>query len=289
MKKRKIKALFLILSLCLLFQSCQKAPEESGTTIPVPDEPQVPIEEQYLSIEYTYRTAGIDESVLTTDHDPTYLLLANKSHRLGKDYQPANLIRVTSPTDEDEELELEARAAWALYEMFREMQTDGISDVFVTSAYRSYNYQNSLYDHYLEIEQDGISDEAWQYLGSAYIQSEYIDCNKSKLKLEDAERVVQSYSARAGESEHQTGLCVDLITPDMNQHLTEAFENTEAFAWLSQNAHRFGFILRYPKGKESITGYTYEPWHYRYVGREAATNIYLSGLTLEEYLEEIQK
>ena len=61
------------------------------------------------------------------------------------------------------------------------------------------------------------------------------------------------------------------------------FEKTPAFEWLSQNAYKFGFILRYPNGKESITGYTYEPWHYRFVGREAATDMYYAGLTLEEY------
>ena len=63
-----------------------------------------------------------------------------------------------------------------------------------------------------------------------------------------------------------------------------SFENTQAFAWLSQNAYRFGYILRYPRGKEGITGYTYEPWHYRFVGREAATDIYMGKITLEEYL-----
>jgi D-alanyl-D-alanine carboxypeptidase len=71
----------------------------------------------------------------------------------------------------------------------------------------------------------------------------------------------------------------------MNDELTEAFEDTEAFAWLAQNAYKFGFILRYPKGKEDITGYTYEPWHYRFVGREAATDIYNGGTTLEQYLQ----
>ena len=66
--------------------------------------------------------------------------------------------------------------------------------------------------------------------------------------------------------------------------LTTAFEDTEAFAWLCDNAYKFGFILRYPKDKDGITGYTYEPWHYRFVGREAATDIYFGKLTLEEYL-----
>jgi D-alanyl-D-alanine carboxypeptidase len=70
----------------------------------------------------------------------------------------------------------------------------------------------------------------------------------------------------------------------MNGNLTELFEETAAFVWLVENAYKFGFILRYPKGKESITGYTYEPWHYRFVGADAATEIHERGLTLEEYL-----
>jgi D-alanyl-D-alanine carboxypeptidase len=77
---------------------------------------------------------------------------------------------------------------------------------------------------------------------------------------------------------------VDFITSTMGNHLTVAFANTPAFAWLSNNAYRFGFILRYPEGKENITGYTYEPWHYRFVGREAATDIHFGRITLEEYL-----
>jgi D-alanyl-D-alanine carboxypeptidase len=81
---------------------------------------------------------------------------------------------------------------------------------------------------------------------------------------------------------------VDFITSDMNNSLTVDFETKAAFAWLRENAHTFGFILRYPKGKEEITGYSYEPWHYRFVGREAATEIRAAGITLEEYLSGIQ-
>lgn len=87
--------------------------------------------------------------------------------------------------------------------------------------------------------------------------------------------------ARAGHSEHQTGLALDLAT--LSSGLTEHFENTSSFLFLKDNAHQFGFILRYPKNKESITGFSYEPWHYRYVGKEIATIIYQENLTLEEY------
>ena len=113
----------------------------------------------------------------------------------------------------------------------------------------------------------------------------YLEKGIYHLSLEDAHTVAQSYSALPGQSEHQTGLCIDFTTSSMGGTLTEAFEDTEAFEWLSKNAYKFGFILRYPKGKENITGYTYEPWHYRFVGREAATDIYIGDMTMEQYLQ----
>lgn len=90
------------------------------------------------------------------------------------------------------------------------------------------------------------------------------------------------YVARAGHSEHQTGLAIDISTLDTG--LTDYFEQTNEFKYLRDNAYKYGFILRYPKNKENITGYNYEPWHYRYVGIEVATFIYENKLTLEEYL-----
>ena len=217
-----------------------------------------------------------------TGADGTYLVLANKSFPIGENYHPQNLVALTCNTTYD--MKLDACAAGALYEMLEEMEAAGITDLYVTSAYRSYTYQQQLYQKYLNIELSGISEEAYECLGYDYIQTHYLNTGKSKLSVEDAKRVVLSYSAYPGTSEHQTGLCVDFITPDMGGMLTTAFEQTEAFAWLRENAYKFGFILRYPKEKESITGYTYEPWHYRFVGREVATDIYFGGLTLEQYL-----
>jgi D-alanyl-D-alanine carboxypeptidase len=103
------------------------------------------------------------------------------------------------------------------------------------------------------------------------------------LDQEQATAIVETYSSRPGQSEHQSGLCVDLITSTMSG-LDESFEKTDAFAWLQKNAAHFGFILRYPKGDDGITGYTYEPWHYRFVGKAAALEITATGITLEEYL-----
>ena len=234
----------------------------------------------YKTITYTYATE-VNESLLTTNMDERYLFLANKENPMERDYAPSDVVELTDVSTKS--IELEAGAANALYEMMRELRAAGIKDVFVTSGFRSYDYQNWLFNYYIQEEQRTISKDAYACLGAAYIRMNYLDLGKTTLDYADARRVVESYSAEPGKSEHQTGLCVDFITSSM-EDLTVEFENTDAFAWLSKNAYRFGFILRYPKGRENITGYTYEPWHYRFVGREAATDIYYADLTLEEYL-----
>ena len=137
-------------------------------------------------------------------------------------------------------------AAAAFRAMADAAKQDGIS-LRSVSAYRSYQTQQGLYQHYVSID------------GKA-----------------NAER----YSARPGYSEHQTGLALDINTASISAH----FENTAEYAWLRANCARFGFLLRYPKEKESITGYRYEPWHYRYVGQDIARTCMDQGLTYEEYL-----
>ena len=232
-------------------------------------------------------------SVLDTDKEPAYLILANKERPLGEGYVPAGLVALSCNTTYS--MELDVRAARALYEMLNAMEYAGIdvgngesgNALAVTSAYRSYRLQKELFEGYIEQEMEsvgGFSADAVAVLGAQYLYTNYTSNGLTTLTEEDATAVVRSYSAEAGKSEHQTGLCVDFITEKMNHSLTVAFEETEAFAWLSENAHAYGFILRYPEGKEAITGYTYEPWHYRFVGREAATEIYTRGITLEEYL-----
>ena len=225
----------------------------------------------------------IDESLLTTDLDPAYLLLVNKQSALGDTFVPADLADIPSDIRVNKQMKLNTRALEALKLMMQEMKAEGITDTLVTSAYRSYLYQAQLYNGYIEKEMSGISPEAYAYLGTSYISLNYTQKGLDQLSRADAERVVDSYSSKPGYSEHQSGLCVDFIQ-DGKTTLDESFEDTAAFEWLSKNAYRFGFILRYPKEKESITGYSYEPWHYRFVGREAATEIYAYGYTLEEYL-----
>lgn len=143
----------------------------------------------------------------------------------------------------------EARAA------FEEMAAAALLEEYSLTAfstYRSFDYQTELYNRY--VERDGV---------------------------EEADR----YSARPGYSEHQTGLAFDIGEVNQEQHFaSSSFGDTEAGKWLAENAHLYGFIMRYPEGKESITGYMYEAWHYRYVGIEMAKDIYENQGTLEEYL-----
>ena len=107
------------------------------------------------------------------------------------------------------------------------------------------------------------------------------------LSREQAEIEAIKWVAPPGTSEHHTGLAVDVVTP-LHQVLNHEFENTDAARWMKENSYKFGFIIRFPKGKEDITKITYEPWHLRYVGEEHAKNMFQNDLCLEEYLERIE-
>lgn len=192
-------------------------------------------------------------------------LLVNKSNPLGEDYVPDGLLSLNElgyPDAEEREFLLISNVAQSLDAMLKALNTtlEGKEKIVVTSAYRSYDYQVLLFEKYV---------------------TDIMTTNG--VDREKAESIVTKTAARQGESEHQSGLCVDLIEYG-KLNLDESFENTAAFEWLSQNAHKYGFILRYPKGKESITGYDYEPWHFRFVGLDAATVIYEDNICLEEYL-----
>ncbi len=219
-----------------------------------------PTEEQQ-KYEYKINIESIISSIDPEDNTE-YLILVNKQNALGNKYEPSDLEYISANTN-GKGIKLRHDAQIAVSAMMREMSAElGTGDQFVTSAYRPYSYQYTLFEGYVKDHMD------------------------EGMTREEAEAAASEYSARPGTSEHQSGLCVDITNiADMNGKLEEKFEDTEIFNWLSQNAHKFGFILRYPKDKVDITGYTYEPWHYRFVGRTAAAEIYNSGLCLEEYLE----
>lgn len=138
-----------------------------------------------------------------------------------------------------------------LNKMIKGAKEDIGKKIMSVSGFRSYDYQKGLYERYVN---------------------------------RDGEEKASMYSAKPGHSEHQTGLAFDIGGVDQKHWVSDSFADTEEAKWLKDNAHIYGFILRYPKDKTDITGYKYEPWHFRYVGVEHATNIYENNLTLEEYL-----
>ena len=139
--------------------------------------------------------------------------------------------------------DLTAECSAAFREMQRGAARSGI-DLYIVSGYRSYYTQQSIYNRY---------------------------CAR------DGRAEADTYSARPGHSEHQSGLAMDLNS------LYASFAYTAEGRWLAANAYKYGFVIRYPKGKQSVTGYVYEPWHVRYLGKELAADVYNSGLCLEEY------
>lgn len=161
-----------------------------------------------------------------------------------------------------ENREFDARAADALEQMLSDAEAAGCK-LYLVSAYRSVARQDALFRRKTE----------------AFMEEGF--------PREEAERQAARYVARPGTSEHNLGLAADIVSADWyssNNDLTTAFEDTPHFAWLAAHCADYGFILRYPEGKEAVTGVTYEPWHYRYVGADAARAIMENGLTLEEYV-----
>ncbi len=179
------------------------------------------------------------------------LILANKSHSLPKDYVPKNLIAPKVPTVKKSKTMMTPEAAAALEALFAKAKEDNIK-LTAISGYRSYERQRAIFSS-----------------------------NTSKYGSAAA---ANQFSARAGESEHQTGLAMDVSSPSVNFRLTQSYAETREGKWLKENAPRYGFIIRYPKGKEHITGYQFEPWHIRYVGKSASLEIAHNNITLEEYL-----
>ncbi|MBQ9415642.1 MAG: M15 family metallopeptidase [Clostridia bacterium] len=252
MKRLFCFLLSLFLPCLCLFGCAGPSPSETETS---------PETTQGETETYAYK---IDISPYWEALNRTNLLLANKTHPTGPDYEPEQIQNIPEEyLINHKELTGEKTMVLALTAMMMEMRADGIRDNYVTSAYRSYSYQENLYRYYINLEMSRHS--GWTE--------------------EQAEELVLTYSAKPGTSEHQTGLCIDFMTTSMTD-LDESYEQTAAFDWLAENAFRFGFILRYPKGKENITGYAYEPWHYRFVGLNAASAIHEGRMTLEEYLEQ---
>lgn len=208
------------------------------------------------------------------DGDDSYLILVNKQNPAGIDYVPESLVQLESKyANNGKFIQLESVTAKAVADMLDAMRRDGITNVSVASGYRTYEYQKQLFENYCATE--SAAHPTWSE--------------------NEVREYVLTYSAYPGTSEHQTGLCVDLITTEMSglwnygsetpsNPYDKGFAETAAYVWLQKHAHEYGFILRFPEDKTNVTGYSFESWHYRYVGVKYATEIHDKGLTLEEYL-----
>lgn len=212
------------------------------------------VKAEYLSAE---KPDEPDEQLVIPENyyfasEDDYMFVVNKDNHLPDDYAIETSFVQGS-------YEMEIVAAQHCRQMIEAAARDGI-DLKVLSAYRTINYQENLFERNvsLRMEDDGMT-------------------------YEEAYADVSVNIAPPGGSEHNAGLAADII--DRNHWDTyEAFEDTPEFEWLQNNCTKYGFILRYPKGKEDITGYIYEPWHYRYVGVKYAAAVMESGLCLEEYI-----
>lgn len=238
--------------------SGQKHDSELAPSVAAPTEqapPSVPpLDEQVLaSLPELTITTGADGIAVVTNASST-LVLANKNRNLPADYEPDDLVVPNvafSFSGDDPKKQLRREAATALESLFAAAKQDGI-DIMAVSGYRSYKKQRSLYNYYV-----------------------------SQHGEEEAAR----FSARAGQSEHQTGLAMDVSSASVGYGLEESYGETTEGKWLVAHAAEHGFILRYLNGKENITGYQYEPWHIRYVGTDVAKQIMDQGITLEEFFD----
>ena len=283
--KRRIYALFLAMVLTISFCGCSEEENEheeiiSGGEIilePVESssssssEPEIPTgtgpawvpesssesSSEEIAESSSASSSEAEEPEEKTDY--SVLILVNPWNYIPEDYD-VNLVNVQGKYNLDE------KAAESAKELVSAARKAGF-DMVLCSAYRTVEKSAELYSRKVN-----------QFINAGY--------DEATAKIEAAKWV-----APPGTSEHHTGLAMDLVSSDYwgyYSDLEHAYENFDSFKWLYEHCAEFGFILRYPKDKQDITGITYEPWHYRYVGKEAAQYIMENGLCLEEYLELIK-
>ena len=173
------------------------------------------------------------------------LILVNKYNKLAQSYIPDGLFNMNL-TYAYENRKVNQEVNEAFIKMYKDAKEEGY-DLFVTSAFRSFDYQQTLYNNYISM------------YGVDY---------------------ANTVSAQAGFSEHQTGLALDILAPGVSM---SDFKNTKEYEWLVSNSYKYGFILRYPENKTHLTGYAFESWHYRYLGEEIAKKVFDERITYDEY------
>jgi zinc D-Ala-D-Ala carboxypeptidase len=197
-----------------------------------------------------------DESIPVVANPASIQVLVNKQNMLPENYNPTDLVYTNIPfvfKEQSEKRMMRSEAAAAINTLFTEANKQGISLLGV-SAYRSHATQVSLFSYY--VNRDGYEK-------------------------------ARTYSALPGTSEHETGLSIDVTGGDGKCAAMDCFGATNEAAWLQAHGAEYGFIIRFPQGKEAITGYQYEPWHLRYVGKAIALDIMSKGITLEEYFNAV--
>jgi zinc D-Ala-D-Ala carboxypeptidase len=233
----------------------QETPQDD-TNQQQPEQETVPPELQLES--HFFNDVKVVDGKQVIQNPANILALVNKEFALGE-YKPADLVRPEVPfvfgNQEIEKAYIREEAARELEKMFAAAKSE---QIFLTaiSGYRSYDYQEMLLNR--EIEQFG------------------------------KEKAVMAV-APPGQSEHQSGLAMDISSKSNDFQVNIKFGETKEGKWLAENAYKFGFILRYPEDKVDITKYQYEPWHFRYVGLEAAKVIHENDWTLEEYFNNVKK
>ena len=198
----------------------------------------------------TYVNIGLDKDYYTDVINITkpndIKVIVNKYHNLASNYIPGDLEKINNKYNLGNNNLMRHEARIHFEEMCEAARKDNIY-IYSGSAYRSYSYQLNLYNRYVN---------------------------------RDGKKAADTYAARAGYSEHQTGLATDI----MKKNADYLSVSDKEYTWLVNNSYKYGFILRYPKGKENITGYMYEEWHFRYVGIDTAKELYESKLTYDEYV-----
>ena len=235
-----------------------KIPDEEGTQTPTAEEPQTPAAEEPQTPPAANQQDGLTTiqrqkpiNKPETYTGDKYLLLVNPWN-----YLPADFERNTRKIEGHY---IDVGAYDDIVNMLADMRKEGLSP-YICSSTRTIEYQENLFNKRLKK-------------------------NKAAgLSEQDALDETAKWTAIPGTSEHHTGYALDIVSTK-NTTLDESQENTPEQQWMMKNSWKYGFILRYPEGKTHITGIYYEPWHYRYVGKEAAKEIFDSGLTFEEYLQ----
>jgi len=214
----------------------------AGNTVKIPFSLTVNILKSTPELKTNYELTTLKGFHLKVEDGVTFIdnhVIVNKTFSIPKDYVPSDLVELNNRSS----ISNHVNQAFKL--LVNDAAVVGLN-IYASTGYRSYTFQNVLYTNYVQ---------------------------------KDGQEIADKYSARPGYSEHQTGLAIDLNT------VNNLFKDTQESKWLNQNCHKYGFIIRYPEGKENITGYEYEPWHIRYVGEELAFKLYNNGnwITMEEY------